>query len=96
MLETIRTIIICGTLLLGGFMVLVAMPQSRMREVLMPIVGWAVAALSAVYVVSPIDVLPDFIPIAGWLDDGGAIVTGITGAVMALKAQAESKKRITE
>lgn len=96
MLETIRTIIICGTLLLGGFMVLVAMPQFRMREVLMPIVGWAVAALSAVYVVSPIDVLPDFIPIAGWLDDGGAIVTGITGAVMALKAQAESKKRITE
>ncbi len=94
MLETIRTIIVCGTLLLGGFMVLVAMPQSRMREVLMPIVGWAVAALSAVYVVSPIDVLPDFIPIAGWLDDGGAIVTGIAGAVMALKAQAEHKGRI--
>ncbi len=46
MFETIRMILICGTLLVGGFMVLVAMPQSKMREILMPIVGWAVAALS--------------------------------------------------
>lgn len=93
MLETIRMIIICGTLLVGGFMVLVAMPQSKMREILMPIVGWAVAALSAVYVVSPLDIVPDFIPIAGWLDDGGAIVTGIAGAVMAMKAQKEHQQR---
>lgn len=95
MFETIRMIVVCGSLLLAVFLVLLALPQSKMREVVMPVVGWAVAALSAIYVISPLDIVPDVIPIAGWLDDGGAIVTGIAGAVMAMKAQAEHKQRIS-
>lgn len=95
MFETIRMIVVCGSLLLAVFLVLLALPRSKMREVVMPVVGWAVAALSAIYVISPLDIVPDVIPIAGWLDDGGAIVTGIAGAVMAMKAQAEHKQRIS-
>ena len=88
-METIRTLIWVFGLLLVVFMVLLALPQSKLREFLMPIVGWGVAALSAAYVVCPIDIIPDFIPIAGWLDDGGAIVTAILGVMAAL----ESKKK---
>ena len=29
-----------------------------------------VALLSAVYIISPVDLVPDVIPILGWLDDG--------------------------
>ena len=95
MFETIRMIILCGSLLLAVFLVLLALPRSKMREVVMPVVGWAVAALSAIYVISPLDIVPDVIPIAGWLDDCGALVTGIAGAVMAMKAQAEHKQRLS-
>ena len=95
MFETIRMIVVCGSLLLAVFLVLLALPRSKMREVVMPVVGWAVAALSAIYVVSPLDIVPDVIPIAGWLDDGGAVVTGIAGAVMAMRAQAEHKQRLS-
>jgi uncharacterized membrane protein YkvA (DUF1232 family) len=27
---------------------------------------------SLIYILSPVDALPDFVPIAGWLDDGAA------------------------
>lgn len=92
MFEMIQTLILCGTALAAAFLVLLAMPQSRLRDFLMPFVGWAVAALSTIYIVSPIDIVPDFIPIAGWLDDGGALMTAIAGAVMAMRAQSEQKK----
>jgi uncharacterized membrane protein YkvA (DUF1232 family) len=35
---------------------------------------WLIVAATAVYLISPIDIAPDFIPIIGWLDDG-VIVT---------------------
>lgn len=33
--------------------------------------------LSILYILSPIDVIPDFIPIVGWLDDLVVLVIGI-------------------
>ncbi|HMS27282.1 MAG TPA: DUF1232 domain-containing protein [Burkholderiaceae bacterium] len=35
-----------------------------------PAIAKLVAILAAVYIVSPIDLVPDIIPILGWLDDG--------------------------
>lgn len=46
-----------------------------------PLPAWAIAIIGAIiYVVSPIDEVPDFIPVAGWLDDG-AVVTAAIGAL---------------
>lgn len=86
MFETIRTLILCGTLLAVAFLVLVSLPQSRLRDLLMPFVGWGVAALSVAYVIMPIDVLPDVIPVVGWFDDLGAIALAIGSAGAAMTA----------
>jgi hypothetical protein len=47
-----------------------------------PLPAWAIAAIigAIIYVVSPIDAMPDLIPIVGWLDDG-AVVTAAIGAL---------------
>ncbi|WP_431682978.1 YkvA family protein [Kitasatospora sp. KL5] len=39
----------------------------------------ALAVLSAVYLLSPVDVLPDFIPFVGWTDDTAVLVWFLAG-----------------
>ncbi|GFE68496.1 YkvA family protein [Chroococcus sp. FPU101] len=54
---------------------------------------WLLIGASILYLISPIDFAPDFIPIIGWLDDG-IIVTLLVSEVSALltqKLQAKSK-----
>ncbi len=34
---------------------------------------WLLVTLSALYVLSPVDLIPDVIPIVGWLDDIGVL-----------------------
>ena len=57
--STLRLLIQAGVLLFVVFLVLLALPQSRLREIVMPFVGWGVAALSAAYIVLPIDIVPE-------------------------------------
>jgi len=38
------------------------------------IFNWVMATILGIYIVSPLDLLPDFIPIAGWGDDIAAFV----------------------
>lgn len=40
-----------------------------LRDPRTPLVAKLVCVLSAVYVVMPVDIIPDVIPIIGWLDD---------------------------
>ncbi|MGC1310199.1 MAG: YkvA family protein [Phormidesmis sp.] len=35
-----------------------------------PVYGWLIVLGTVAYLVSPIDISPDFIPIIGWIDDG--------------------------
>lgn len=33
-----------------------------------------IAGLAMLYIISPLDLIPDFIPVIGWLDDLGVLV----------------------
>lgn len=50
----------------------------------MTTMGWIATILSGIYVVSPIDLAPDTIPVIGWMDD---VLIGIAGMSTVLKAQ---------
>jgi len=43
---------------------------------------WIIIAVLALYILSPIDFLPDFIPIIGWIDD---LFAGFVLIMMLLK-----------
>jgi uncharacterized membrane protein YkvA (DUF1232 family) len=92
MLEFLRLGLICGTLLLIAFLILLAMPASRLREIVLPFVGWAVSALSIAFIAMPIDLIPDFIPVVGWADDLVALAIAIGSAVTAFNAGKERKQ----
>jgi len=76
----------CG--LLALFMILLALPQSRLRYYVvrgLGIVFFTITGLLALYIISPLDVVPDVIPVLGQIDDGGALIgaliTGLSGAL---------------
>lgn len=85
-MQTINLLINWGGGLMLAFLVLLALPQSKLKEVVMPFVGWAVAALSVGYIISPIDIFPDFVPVLGWGDDLVALAVGIGAICTAINA----------
>src|SRR5262245_27466340 len=83
----IQLMIVCGSVLVLAFMILLGLPQSRMRDFLMEIIGWATAIFCGAYCLMPVDVLPEaFLGPFGLIDDGGALVGGIAAATAAWKA----------
>jgi uncharacterized membrane protein YkvA (DUF1232 family) len=73
---------------LALFVILLALPQSRLRYYVLRALGvvfFTLTGLLALYILSPLDALPDVIPVLGQIDDGGAligaIITGLGGAL---------------
>lgn len=91
--STIRLIAVLVVVLLLGFGVLLALPHSRLKEIVQPFVGWAIAALSVAYIVSPLDVLPEMVlgPF-GLVDDLAALAVAIASAVAAMNTGKGSKQ----
>lgn len=89
---TIRLMAVLAGVLLLAFLVLLALPQSKLKEIVQPFVGWAIAALSLAYIASPLDILPDLIPVIGWTDDAAALVMGVASAVTAVSAGKAAKQ----
>jgi uncharacterized membrane protein YkvA (DUF1232 family) len=50
----------------------------------MSIKGWLLTIASGVYVISPVDAIPDFVVGFGWIDD---ILAGITGFTTIVNSQ---------
>jgi uncharacterized membrane protein YkvA (DUF1232 family) len=87
MFELLRMAVLCGTALMIAFLVLLAMPASRLREIVLPFVGWAVAELSAAYVFMPFDFVPEaFLGPVGLVDDLMALTLAIASACTAMNA----------
>ncbi|HOD72059.1 MAG TPA: YkvA family protein [Deltaproteobacteria bacterium] len=77
------------------FMVLLALPRSNLRRVVLRILSTLsiLAAMAmAVYVVSPLDLVPDGIPAAGTMDDLVAFLVGLGSGAIGLIAGSASRK----
>lgn len=59
-----------------------------------PLPEWAIAAIigAIIYVVSPIDAVPDIIPIAGWVDDAGVVAAAIASLGTVIASYLDYKK----
>jgi uncharacterized membrane protein YkvA (DUF1232 family) len=87
MSHVIHTMVLVGGGLVGLFMILLAMPQSKFRDFLMPIIGWCFALSCGAYILSPVDLVSEIaVGPFGLIDDAGALVAGICAARSAIKA----------
>lgn len=85
----LKVVAICGTVFFIATLVLLALPQSRLRSVGLEVTKWAMAAGLGLMIASPIDVVPDVVPVVGWADDLGYLV----GAICAIRAAISERKQ---
>lgn len=87
---TIRILILCGSVLFLAFMILLSLPQSPLRAVVLQLVAWVLAVFFGIYCISPVDILPEILlgPF-GLVDDIGALVLGVYSAKTALTVRKE-------
>jgi Protein of unknown function (DUF1232) len=67
--EVFKVAFICMTVLLIALGVLLALPRSQLRSFLLGALGWGGIAANGALAVSPLDAIPDVIPILGQIDD---------------------------
>ncbi len=85
-----KMLMVCGTVFFIVTLVLLSMPQSRLRYVGMEMIKWVAAIGLVLMVPLPIDVLPDVLPPITYIDDLGYIVMAI---VSARSAMGDRRKR---
>jgi len=69
--------------LMSLVLVLLAIPQTRFKSTLTEILAWCGFLGASGFIVSPVDLIPDILPVVGWTDDVGyallALVCGYIG-----------------
>ena len=94
--EFAKIALIVGAALALVVLILLILPGSRLRKAFSTLF-FAIAGLLGVYVVSPMDFIPDIIPLLGQSDDALAtilaIVNGIAGILLYLKGRSSTPQR---
>ncbi|PSR17073.1 hypothetical protein C8255_14555 [filamentous cyanobacterium CCP3] len=60
---------------------------------------WVVIGASLIYLLSPIDISPDLIPVVGWIDDGVVatlLATGITQVLLDRRQTMKDQKALAD
>ena len=87
--------LIVGAVLTAIVLFLLALPGSRLRKAFATLF-FAIAGILGVYIVSPIDFIPDIVPLLGQLDDALAtllaVVNTIAGILLYLKGRTTSSQ----
>jgi uncharacterized membrane protein YkvA (DUF1232 family) len=79
----------CVTLVVVTFIVLSSFPESRLKSAALELGKWMVVLFCLALILSPIDIVPDVIPVVGWGDDIGYLV----GAVAAAKSAWDERNK---
>jgi len=89
-LAFLKVIVICGTVLFVVMLVLLSLPQSKLRCMALEMAKYVLAVGLFILIPLPIDVVPDVLPPFTYADDVAYLLAGIA----ALRgARAEGRKR---
>jgi uncharacterized membrane protein YkvA (DUF1232 family) len=80
-------------------MVLLSLKESRLRGIVLKTFAWflySVTGLLALYIISPVDLIPDVIPVLGQMDDGVAAVSAILTGLSGLIAMTQGNKSLRQ
>ena len=81
----LKVIAIGGFVLIALVLVLLAIPQTRFKSTLTEFLAWLGFVGASGLVVSPLDLIPDVIPVIGWADDASYVLLALACAYIGWK-----------